>query len=407
MRAAAGARLRFAGVCAGIVAAVLLAYALLWGSVQGFVEAMDHCGILFCDFDRHYHAMGRRIFAERAPVWRFLYTPGFAILLSPFGALDKDTALPLWGAFQLASLAVLAAFCVGVARRRSEGAGYLALGLTLTSQPVLHNFKWGQMSVPLVAAVLLAAALARRGRGIAGGALLAIATGVKYYAALFALPFLLRRDARALAGFAAGLIFFLVLLPGALLGLEETRSFYAAVHARLAEVDAVALRDPNSQSLAAVADRLWGGAFLRLTGRAHAWPGYALAAANLAGLAWARRRLRSQQDEWTLTLLFASLPFLLPTSWPHYFAYLPFGQAFVLCALAPRGEPLGARAAALALLWLPSVLLSNVVVFVAFGPWQRYSASGCLFFSNLLLLAAAYAGLALGPARRPSRSSAP
>jgi hypothetical protein len=98
-----------------------------------------------------------------------------------------------------------------------------------------------------------------------------------------------------------------------------------------------------------------------------------------------RRRL-SHEPHWALVLSFLATPFVLRTSWPHYFVFLPFAQAFLGTELLRN--PARSKAARVegALLLLASVVLSSVPFFKVFPHWSQYTGGGCLFFADLLLV---------------------
>ena len=87
--------------------------------------------------------------------------------------------------------------------------------------------------------------------------------------------------------------------------------------------------------------------------------------------------------------LFVALPFVVPTSWPHYFVFLPFCQAALWVVL---GE---ARAH---WLWRVPVACSAVLAsgycFALFPSWRFYNGVGALWVADAALLGVLY-GLVL------------
>jgi hypothetical protein len=96
---------------------------------------------------------------------------------------------------------------------------------------------------------------------------------------------------------------------------------------------------------------------------------------------------------WGFVLVLLWTPFWVPTSWPHYFVYLPFVQLFLASALL--AEPGASRAlrVVLGVLVALSTLVSSVLFFNVSGGKDFYGAAGMLFVSNALLLAASVAWL--------------
>jgi alpha-1,2-mannosyltransferase len=95
-------------------------------------------------------------------------------------------------------------------------------------------------------------------------------------------------------------------------------------------------------------------------------------------------------------LISLSTPFLIATSWPHYFVFLPFVQLFLLHrALNGRADALG-RLAVFLFLWAPAVVLTSVAFFHGVGSWRIYNGLGAIFLAVLLLDFAAWVLLLRG-----------
>jgi len=394
----------------------LVGHAVTWGDVATFTTAIDHCAVPMCDFVRHYEPMGRAVFDHHGPVPGFIYPPGFAVALGVLGALSPAEAWLLWLAVQLAAIAALA-WCGWVLLDRGRRPVFvLYVALLLTSYPVLHNLKWGQVSAPITAVLLLALVLARRAssRAHAGaGLLLAAAVGVKLYPVLFA-PAVLSRDRRkAVPWFVGGCVLFLAVVPVLALGMGETAAFYRAVFHRYTPAF---LTDVNAQYWPAVVDRWLHAAgnrdMVELLVPSVLHPALAAVTRHAVGVravlvacggaaaalnAWLVLGLWRRGGEgvaaWTFVLVAATVPFVVPTSWPHYFSHLPFCQVFVLHRLLADGASPRAALAKALLLVLPSACLSNVVVFGAVGGWLVFNYFGLVFGSSFLLLLAAWAML--------------
>jgi hypothetical protein len=383
------------------VGLALGSFLVVWGSVPAFVSSIDHCELLFCDFTRHFYPMGKQVFADGRPVEGFFYPPFAALVLAPFGALRPGTARVLWGVLQIAATMALLIIPsrMGVVERPRQR---FLLGLLVTaSLPLLHNFKWGQMSVILTALALGALWLRESGKLALPAVLLAVAISIKAYPGVLLVYPLLRRDFR-FVGLAAGLVVVLsVGVPAALLGPADAWGFFEAT--RLASKLALQRwiwNDDNSQFLAHVVARL-AGSERRSTAD---WliAGGVVAAANL-GLLVAVVRARLEHGAlWAWGLCFCSLPFILETSWPHYFAYLPILQVFV-AATALERRPWGLSGWTVAVAWLVSVIGTSAYTLVAVGSWALVSGKGFFFFANLALLVALWV-LLVGDLRAGSAS---
>jgi hypothetical protein len=375
--------------CLLIVVGALAYYVWHWGSIEHFMQTVDHCGIVFCDFTNHYYPMGAQVWSDPTPVRGYFYSPFFAVLLSGPASLPLPAAQWLWGGLQVLLALALYALPAADLLRGSRSGLLLYTLLLATSLPLLHNFKWGQVSVLLTVGILAALLLAERGRSGGAAALLAFVAAIKFYPAIFALPALLRRDWSFVLLFSLLLGGLLALLPVLLLGVEPTLAFYTQLRAMIEQFEQeIPPVDVNSQYVAHVVPRLLAGsvdtgsalyAALKVGGYGVAL----LHAALLALLVW---RGATQQVYWACALLFTALPFVVATSWPHYFVYLPLVQVFLFLRVLHDTWPPWARAVLLAGLLLPSAVLASAPFFNAVGDWETYGRQGYLFVANALLL---------------------
>lgn len=415
-----------------IVAGVFLYYALTWKTFTGFTLAIDRCKLVFCDFQGHYYPMGQVIFQRNIPVPGFFYSPFFAILLAVLKPLSLEPALVVWGAFQtlLVALLILAPRMFGI---RSIPATLASLFLVLTAFPVIHNFKWGQVSVLLVLCLLAGFYLYARGKTTLAAFLFAFTISIKFFPAWFLAYFLLRRDWRFVLKCAVASLLLLIVIPAVALGPGDTLRFYKVLHAYLG-LAKNHLLDTNSQYFPNVVRRLWAAAAYDGTVPFHDMltsslrfemllrgTGYLLAAANVVLLYRMVRQsallqeLGARASAWAFVVLALALPFAVYTSWPHYFAYLPFCQVFLWREIARAGT--GARRrATLGLLILPSIAASSVILFnllrhthLTLGhviPTRAiYPCWGFLLLADVLLCLAAW--LELGGMIRRARVLAP
>lgn len=375
----------------GMLLAAILLYGAVWGSLDVYVRSIDDCDLLFCDFVRHFGPQGEVLPARPKPVQGFFYGPFAAVFFWGISAFPNP--LLAWGVLQVAFIIALHE----VGDRLLGGGRWLRLAYTalfLASVPVLHNFKWGQVSVLITLAVLLSFLLAARGKAAGAGAALAFAVGFKSYPVLFALGPLLRRDWRTLGQAGGFLVLFMGVIPALAMGPEAALGFYQSV----AKVSAAVLErfvpfDANSQHLPHVFRR-WdtglvvGGALSRAI---------SLLVGALGLLAAARGGARRDEASLAAALLVA-IPFLVPTSWPHYFVFLPLCQAVALRELAARGAGparlLGLVGVAL------SAVLGSVVGLWSAGSFAAWSRAGLPLLAVLPLLPVLWRDL-LGPAAAP------
>lgn len=383
----------YVGPIALALALVSAYYLFRWHSLTALVAALDHDPQLFLDFTANYLPQARSILSSAAPVPGYFYSAFFALLLLPFAWLDNQSAMIAWGLVQVISAVALCALPVVrlVPLNRGWAAAYVAV--FVTSVPVLHTLRWGQVSIILTLLVIAAFHCYSRDQWILTGALIAIAAAIKFYPAVFILYFVMKRDWRVCASFALTFLLAYVLVPAAVLGPRDWFAFEAAATGAIVKATWVA-SDINSQYFPHVVAR-----WLFVSSRSGApvsdsvrWIlmllGYASFLLNLT-LVWAMQR-RNVRPMIALVLLFLSLPFAVTTSWPHYFAFLPFCQVVVLAyVLAGRSRAKSSSVAAAVLLVL-SVAFSNIVVFGLFASWVDYSGLGMLFAADLFLLVAMY-----------------
>jgi hypothetical protein len=411
-----GRILAFAAGATGITLLLFTYLAFTWRSFAGVTNAIDAFTELFSDFVIYYFPMGEAIFRTGLPVTGFLYSPFIAILLAIFPPLGITASLVLWGILQVFFIILyllLFRWLVPAALQIQ----LLFVTLALSSFPLLLNQLGGQVSVFMVVAILGLLVLNERGHRAAGAGLLAFAVSFKFYPIIFLAPFAARRDARFLlfAASACGAILFVV--PGVLLGVGDTLRFYGALLDSFRDSGWVTT-NPHSQYLPHLVLRLADATghdvhahlpFLR-------WIAYAVAAANMGLIFLVQRARLRNADLWSFQIVFLTIPFVLKTSWPHDFVFLPFTQALMVWWLlegektAPGTDAAGkrslARAAVTFFFLLPSIVFSNIVFFNLFGNFIRYGFYGFLFWANLLLLMALYIQLLPPALRRVQRPPA-
>ncbi len=386
---------RFWLLAAGIVGAGLAWDYLAWPVFHDFLGAFDFCtepghnvdlcASPFRDFTRVYYRMAQVLLTNKTPIFGYYYPPFFALLLVPLTKIPNAAALVVWGAVEVAltlALLLIPARQFFRSGRRAEAGGYMAL--VALSQPVLHNFRWGQVSVLITMALLGSVMLyERRHRGWAA-VLLAFACAVKAYPALFGLYFLMRRDLRFLITTAAWVAVFAFVVPAFALGPKETVAFYEA-GSRMVAGEVWVIRDNvGSQNFATAAMHLvfWGR-------QDDGWRRFfaacatLIAAAGLVALSLSRRRIESGAWEPALALLFLLLPAELETCWPHYFVFLPFCQV-----VAWNGAPAaGAGRWVVRGLIVASVVLSTTPLFRWVNYFPGFYGNGLLAWADLILIA--------------------
>lgn len=371
-------------------------YALVWRDFDAFLQALDKPSRFQEDFVDYFYQAGARIGREPLPPPSFMYPAFCALLLAPLAALPVAAASVVWCAAQVAASCGFV-LVVGRGLLRLPGRGVLGVAvLAVTSFALLHNFKWGQVSVLLSLAIAAAAAAALRGRLALAGAVLGVAAAVKYYPAWFVLWFVLQRQWRAVGAFVLVAATCLVVVPAAVLGVDGWLAYDSAV-LRAARETGWIEQDFNSQFVPHVARRIgwlaFGDGAAPTFGAIARWASLPAAAACVL---LARRCVRGGQLVLALAALATALPFLVTTSWPHYFIVLVMAQAAVFAAAAgPAARwPRMARAAAGL-----SVALASVAAFALAPSWAHYSIHGMPCWANLAALLGVFAAAPrVGPA---------
>jgi alpha-1,2-mannosyltransferase len=382
-------------------AVLLVYYWFQWANLTRFALAIDHNPEFMQDFLLYYYPMGRHILQSPIPVSGYLYTSFFGILLVPLGLLPQSSAMLLWFAIEIIFLIVIALSARGLLNLSPAGALFL-LGLLSSAYPTLHNIKWGQVSILLTGCIVAAFYFYKAGKPILAGTLLAFASAIKYYPALFLVYFLIKRDARASLSFAAGFIFFYAVFPASLLGFHDWLAFERAALSNI-HIEDGATYSLNSQYIADVGFRAYLVAFKQMPEsdiplQILTVIGFAVALFCFA-LAWKTQRMVGATNKHTLamTALFLSIPFVVRTSWPHYLVYLPVCQVILFSHFSANLRASSRKERWLIILPVASIMLTSIFFFNHFRSWIAYNGYSMLFFANLFLLIALHAAIAIKP----------
>jgi hypothetical protein len=295
-------------------------------------------------------------------------------------------AIWAWGGIQVAAAIALAVVPIRDRLQMSPRSAFLYALLFMTSLPLLHNFKWGQVSVLVTLSVLASVRLAEDRRDVPAGLVLALGAAIKYYAAFFLIYYLIRRRWRVVTSFAGAALVTLFVVPASVMGPMGVIRFQRESWLELSRASALIAQDWNSQFFAHVVLRWLGIADAPDAVRALTFGGWAAVAA-MVWLVWLlRERGDTAASDLSLAALFLSLPFVVSTSWPHYLVYLPFCQALVVKSLWSR--PAAPRSRILLGASLLSVALASVFALNVSPHWNSYARSGVLLVANVLLMPA-------------------
>lgn len=386
-----------------------IVYGLL--SWHKFTTTVDFCSRLYCDFIDYYYPMGERVIGDGIPVVGFLYSPFIAILMAVFPPLGLDISLVLWGLLQAAAI-VLYVVLLNMLVPSKPTIKLLLVALTLLSYPLWLNFLTGNTSAFIAVALLGSLLAVNRSRYTIAAILLAFSVSFKFYTIIFVIPFFFRRHARFAVLSVLISIVLLFVIPSLILGLARTFEYYGALLGSFQESGWVAT-NPHSQFLPHLAFRLMG--FAADETAAAGWIlyglSYSIAAVNLILACLVQRARVHHVNTWCFLILFLTTPFILKTSWPIDFAYLPFAQAFMIWHAWSKGQTdlrengdRRKRSLTLLFLVLTSILLSNIVLFNLIADFSFYGYGGFLLAASAMLLAAVYVEL-LPQLRHPPRRS--
>ena len=413
--------LLFARGSALIVLFIFACYAWIWRNPAVFRLAIDSCSESFCDFANYYYPMGGAIFRTSLPIEGFVYSPFIAILLAVFPQLGFDASLILWGILQAAFI-ILYFLCFRWLVPANLPLQLLFVALALSSFPILHNLAWGQVGIFTTVSILGALVLYERGYRAAAAALLAIGISFKFFPLIFLAPFAIRRDFRFLFLTGGACVIFLFVVPGVLLGFDDTLRFYDALLESYRNFGWAA-GSYNSQNFAHVIVRLLKATgpgvqnYLQYLAEAAGqnitiylpllrWIGYAVMAVNLGLLFLIQRAQLHHANLWSFHILFLSIPFVYQTSWPVDLVYIPFAQALLTWQLLEgedaksAGEDLShkdawriwksPRKVIAAIFLLISIVISNIIFFNLYDDHLQYGSYAFIFWADLVLLAATY-----------------
>jgi hypothetical protein len=149
--------------------------------------------------------------------------PIMAMLLEPIAHLPPLAGSLLWFYLKigLAMISVLWAFRLVETRERPFPLWAKILTIGLCLRPILGDLSHGNVNIFILFLVVAALLAFRHQRDFLTGLLLALAIACKVTPALFIPYFLWKRAWKVLAGCAAGLALFLLILPGLYLGSEQ------------------------------------------------------------------------------------------------------------------------------------------------------------------------------------------
>jgi len=364
-----------------LLGALFFYYFITWGSLQNFNQKFDTCESLFCDFIIHYYPTAQSVFESKEPVYGYLYSPFFAILTSPLANLPIESATQIWGIIQIILTLLLFIAPLSTLQLDSLKRQLIYTGIFFTSLPVLHNFKWGQVSALMPLTIIAAWIAHQKGKPIWAGILLGFSTSIKYYPGIFILYFLLKKDKHTVFSFILTCFVLLFLLPIFILGFDGWFNFMNVAIQKLSILSDT-ISNPNTQYFPYVLIRLLDIDTSRLfVIKALRYFSLGIALFNIVLLWLVNKNKLDSNGLISISLLFCTLPFLIETSWHHYFIFLPFLQ---ISFLLFEGKIW------LKILSILSIILSSIFIFNFFPNWESYTKWGFSLFSSLAILISLY-----------------
>lgn len=157
---------------------------------------------------------------EQRPTYLHPNMPAVVVLLTPFAYLPIPAAALAWNIAKLAVILATLWMVAGLAAhgRRRIADYVLGLGVAWCLTLIIGDLLHGNTNVFVMGAVVAHLWLFRRGRDLAGGAVLALAICLKMTPAIFLLYWAYQRNWKLLAGTLVGLVLLAVAVPAAAVG---------------------------------------------------------------------------------------------------------------------------------------------------------------------------------------------
>ena len=352
-----------------------------------FVASLDKPSAQYGDFHEYYYLVGKLILLIKKPLGGYFYTPSFGIFLNLFSRFRMSTAMVLWGVFQhilLLLLAVIPGIYLA-SKNASIRYHFFYLILCLTSFPLFHNIKWGQVSILLTLLMILTYIAYEKKYEWLSATILSLAICVKYYPAFLVLYFLFKKDYKYIAKLIFMTAIIGLLFPAAFLGIGKTIEFYQLSLSEISEASGWVAQDPNSQYFAYVIQRMTGTLDNNSVTGLLTILGFALCLIVMFRIY--NNSKNGESDILNYTSLILLFPFLISTSWPHYFSYLPFVITVALSKI--QISKMKNASYSVSFLFFASIAQSTAM-FSLIQTKDLYVSTGFLMFANLMILGISY-----------------
>jgi Glycosyltransferase family 87 len=245
--------------------------------------------------------------------YQFKYFPASALMMAPFGVLDRETGKALWFAISVGLLALLLRWSVAALpeRRLSQGV-LLVFAIVLMAKFYAHELVLGQVNLLLGALLLMSLLSIQIRQPLIAGGLVGVAVFIKPYA-LILVPWLLVTQGLPAAAMAAGIVALGLLLPAAIYGWSGNLDLLRGWLHTVTDSTLPNLLGNDNVSIAAMWAKWLGPGSVAST----------LAWLTVAGtfvlviVTWWRRRSVSAPDYLECALLMLLIPVISPQGWDY------------------------------------------------------------------------------------------
>jgi hypothetical protein len=168
--------------------------------------------------------IGEDIYVTKA----FPTPPIMALVLYPFAQLSGKWSMTGWFAFKLATTVLVVIWILKATKREGLPAWLGPLALLLCSRPIIGDLLHGNVNLWILFLVMSSFFAFRNGRDWLAGSTLALAIACKLTPALVLIYFAWKSAWRVVAGALVGLVLWLVIVPGSLLGFAENQQLLSS-----------------------------------------------------------------------------------------------------------------------------------------------------------------------------------
>jgi hypothetical protein len=153
------------------------------------------------------------------------------------GYQDLDLGALAWFCVKVGLTVVAFLWAVQIIQQRNQPFPPWAqtVMLVLSLRPLVGDLSHGNVNLLILFLVIASLYAFHRGRDVTAGLVLALAIACKVTPALFIPYFLWKRAWKTLAGCAAGLVLFLGVVPGSLLGFQHNLALHASWYEKMVQ----------------------------------------------------------------------------------------------------------------------------------------------------------------------------